>query len=290
MFRIPTRALERDDRREERGVPVRLITDPTEYRNPDRLWHSYNVDRMYAAGIPIKFINHFGGQPREARASQLAGDGDLRVVQLVESVGGLATRAQPVHDAPEPRGMAAGALGSKVGQRRAVSPKRKQFVPLPPSTPTLVSPSNGATGIATAISLKWYAGKWAHKYDVYLGTTRPPCHAVLTDRELGPSETTTDYKSLNVSGLAANTTYYWTVVSRTMANVTATSSTGSFTTGSSSTGGGPLPSGWSASDIGTWVRRGSASYCQRNVHGEGLGRRHLECGRRVPVRLQDAHG
>jgi len=43
-----------------RGVPVRLITDPTEYRNPDRLWHSYNVDRMYAAGIPIKFINHSG--------------------------------------------------------------------------------------------------------------------------------------------------------------------------------------------------------------------------------------
>ena len=36
-----------------RGIPVRLITEPQQYRDPIRHWHSWNIDRMYMAGIEI---------------------------------------------------------------------------------------------------------------------------------------------------------------------------------------------------------------------------------------------
>ena len=34
----------------QRGVPVRLLTEPQQYRDPKRLWHSWNIDRLYMAG------------------------------------------------------------------------------------------------------------------------------------------------------------------------------------------------------------------------------------------------
>ena len=37
-----------------RGVPVRIITEPQQYRDPSRLWHAWNVDRMYMAGVQIR--------------------------------------------------------------------------------------------------------------------------------------------------------------------------------------------------------------------------------------------
>jgi len=43
-----------------RGIPVRLITEPKQYRDPTRLWHSWNVDRLYMAGVQIKQRAHAG--------------------------------------------------------------------------------------------------------------------------------------------------------------------------------------------------------------------------------------
>src|SRR5688572_17766380 len=34
-----------------RGVPVRLISEPQQYRSVGKLWHSYNIDKMYTAGL-----------------------------------------------------------------------------------------------------------------------------------------------------------------------------------------------------------------------------------------------
>jgi phosphatidylserine/phosphatidylglycerophosphate/cardiolipin synthase-like enzyme len=36
-----------------RGVPVRLITEQEQYRDPVRLWHSYNVDRLFKGGVYV---------------------------------------------------------------------------------------------------------------------------------------------------------------------------------------------------------------------------------------------
>jgi phosphatidylserine/phosphatidylglycerophosphate/cardiolipin synthase-like enzyme/regulation of enolase protein 1 (concanavalin A-like superfamily) len=255
---------------QKRGVPVRLITDPTEYRNPDRLWHSYNVDRMYAAGIAIKFINHAGVSHEKlvllsSQAMAIFGSSNWSTPSAA---------SQLEHNLFTTRGDLVSWLRAHWDRKwnnTAPYAETKAFVPLPPSAATLTSPANGATGIATSINLKWYAGKWAHKYDVYLGTNPSSLPRILTDSELGPSETTTDYKSLNVSGLSANTTYYWKVVSRTMANVTATSATGSFSTGGSASTTGTLPAGWSTRDIGSVGAAGSASASSGTFTVKGSG-------------------
>ena len=44
----------------KRGVPVRLIHEPEEYRNPARQWDAWNVDRLYMAGVQIKMRKHLG--------------------------------------------------------------------------------------------------------------------------------------------------------------------------------------------------------------------------------------
>ena len=43
-----------------RGVPVRLLTEQNEYRNPDRQWDAYNVDLLYNAGVQIRIRAHQG--------------------------------------------------------------------------------------------------------------------------------------------------------------------------------------------------------------------------------------
>jgi len=105
------------------------------------------------------------------------------------------------------------------------------FTPLPPDKPSNRAPANGATAQPTTVTLQWYGGPWAHKYDVYLGTSSNPTTLVASDLPLGPSETSTELQSYTVTTpLIAGTTYYWRVVGKTMANMTASGSTFSFTT------------------------------------------------------------
>jgi regulation of enolase protein 1 (concanavalin A-like superfamily) len=112
------------------------------------------------------------------------------------------------------------------------------------------------------VTLKWYAGLWAHKYDIYFGTTPTLTSAnlVAADVQLGPSETTTSFISFTVPGpLAPGTTNYWQVVSRTMANLTATGPVWSLVTAGGS-GGSTLPAGWSSADIGAVGAAGNATF------------------------------
>src|SRR5688500_3673020 len=43
-----------------RGIPVRLFTEQGQYRLPSRMWHSWNVDRLYMGGVQIKHRAHAG--------------------------------------------------------------------------------------------------------------------------------------------------------------------------------------------------------------------------------------
>src|SRR5262245_26556211 len=43
-----------------RGVPIRLIIENDQYRDPDYLWDAWNVDRMYMAGISLRWRGHAG--------------------------------------------------------------------------------------------------------------------------------------------------------------------------------------------------------------------------------------
>jgi len=135
------------------------------------------------------------------------------------------------------------------------------FAPLPPDTPTYKSPSNSGSVTTSTATLTWYGGPWAHNYDIYFGnSSNPPL--VASNVNLGPSPDTTTYRKWTTPALTANTTYYWKIVSKTMANMTAAGPVWSFTTGSSTGGGGvtTLSNGWSSQDVGSVGVAGSASY------------------------------
>jgi hypothetical protein len=78
----------------------------------------------------------------------------------------------------------------------------------------------------------WQGGLWAHKYDIYFGTSPTP-PLLASDVSTGsPQDAIIETYAL--SSLAPGTTYYWRVVAKTMANQTANGPTWRFTTESNS--------------------------------------------------------
>jgi hypothetical protein len=128
------------------------------------------------------------------------------------------------------------------------APETKAFTPLPPDAPVYKSPADG-TGVATTgVKLTWYGGPWAHLYDVYFGTTPdPPLYAA--DRALGPSLTTGTNQSFTLPTLTPGVTYYWKIVSKTMAQLGRSGPVRSFTT----SGATPPPPPPSANTIVLWT-------------------------------------
>jgi len=102
----------------------------------------------------------------------------------------------------------------------------KAFVPAPPGTPVYSAPANLSSGqLLTGLYLSWKPGPWAHRADVYFGdTTTPPL--VATSVAVSPSTT----KKYALPGLVSGRTYYWKIVSKTMAGKEAAGPVWSFTT------------------------------------------------------------
>jgi hypothetical protein len=107
----------------------------------------------------------------------------------------------------------------------------RAFVPLPPDQPRPFAPASGGIGVGTSgVVLQWNAGLWAHIYDIYLGTSPDP-PLLAANKELGPSQYSTDYRRFTIDvTLQPGTRYYWKIVSKTMAHVTAEGPVWSFTT------------------------------------------------------------
>lgn len=276
MYRITDRA-HTDEliRALGRGVGVRLITEPQEYRNPTRLWHSWNVERLLMAGAEVKMRTHLG--LNHEKLTVLHGQ-ELTILGSSNWTSASAT-GQHEHNLFTTRAWvyawARDHFNRKWNNSTGVA-ENETLVPLPPDRPVLKIPAHGAIEQASTVTLRWYGGPWAHKYDVYLGTDPARLSLVLSDRELGPSETTSQTQQWSVGGLAAGTTYYWKVVSRTMANVSReSSSTFRFKTSGTSTTSPPptstLPAGWSNVDVGGVSAAGSASYSSGvyTVRGSG---------------------
>ena len=255
-----------------RGVPVRILTEQAQYRDETRLWHSWNVDRLYAAGAQIRHRGHAG--LNHEKLTLLAAQG--MTVFGSSNWTSPSASSQLEHNlfSTDPAFHAwARAHFDRKWYNTGPSAESEPFVPLPPDTPTLKSPAPGATAQPLAVELAWYAGPWAHKYDVLLGTDPSNLAPVLVDTELGPSQNSRDLVRWTAQGLAPGTTYYWRVVSRTMANVQRESVTWSFTT--EGEGGGPpaepLPSGWTNRDIGSVGAAGSVSYSGGTFTVQGSG-------------------
>jgi hypothetical protein len=213
-----------------RGVPVRLITEPRQYRDATRLWHSFNVDRMYMAGVQIKHRRHAGVNHQKTvllHAQRMAINGSSNWTQSSDAEQeehNLFTRDSTLYS------WFVNQFERKWHNSTGVI-ENEPFVPLAPDQPRSPLPASGATGVpTTGMRLEWEGGPWAHIYDVYLGTSSNPS-LWLANQSLGPSEYAGHRKGVTLTTtLQPGTTYYWRIVGKTMANRTASSPVWSFTT------------------------------------------------------------
>jgi len=203
-----------------RGVPVRLITEPTLYRRKDNVWQAYYLDKMYAAGVKIRDRAHLGFLHQ--KTTLLYSQNRTVFGSSNWTAASNATQYEHNYFSIDPVFFG---WFRDIFVRKWSSAETMAFVPLPPDPPVYVSPLDAAAGQTTTVVLSWKPGPWAHRADVYLSTSSPPA-LYLRDVSLSPNST----KKLTISGLLAGTTYYWKIVSKTMAGQTATGPVWSFGT------------------------------------------------------------
>jgi phosphatidylserine/phosphatidylglycerophosphate/cardiolipin synthase-like enzyme len=247
----------------KRGVPVRLYTEQQVYRQTNYIWHSMSVDKMYAAGIPIKIRGHLGQNHQKSvllygqRTTVFGSSNWTSSSSDRQHEHNYFTTKPHVFDWFVDQFERKWNNSNPIGAAETVP-----FVPLPPDAPKYRSPSDGAVGIATnGAKLGWHGGPWAHLYDIYFGTSpEPPLFAA--NQALGPSESSSHHQSWSLPTLAPGTTYYWKIVSKTMAHLSRSGPVWSFTTAGAPAPPPPgastvvlRPSTVPADDIhGDWVR------------------------------------
>lgn len=231
-----------------RGVPVRLLSEPQQYRSTGKLWHSWNIDRMYIAGLQYQINGQPGIQIRHRKHLGLSHEKltilknqHMAIIGSSNWTSASGSASQHEHNIFSTRSWiydwSVDHFNRKWDNAGPVE-ETEPFVPLPPDAAVVKLPADAAQNQPLALTLKWYAGPWAHKYQVLFGTS-PSTMVPITPNsdglgftELGPSESTSasEYRTWNVTGLTEGTTYYWKVISRTMANLERSSATWSFRT------------------------------------------------------------
>ena len=245
------------------GVPVRLIIEPNEYLN--RKWPEFwlthaNIDKLWAAGVPVKWRTHEGlTHMKMLVTSNVA----------TNASSNLAANWQRDHNYFVPAATKPAvhqAMRDRFQQMWTDTAGFTNFVPQPPDAPGLVSPGNGAGGVATTATLTWNRAAFATSYDVYIG----PSSSNMTLAGNVPAQLVQDPPTTYSfqASLQPGTTYFWQVVSRTNAtprnsSLVASSSVRSFTTSGTATQPPPptssLPSPWTNQDVGATGATGSAS-------------------------------
>ncbi|MGH9195526.1 MAG: phospholipase D-like domain-containing protein, partial [Acidimicrobiia bacterium] len=208
-----------------RGVPVRLLHEPNEYRNPARPWDSWNVDRMHVAGVQIRMRRHAG--LNHEKAAILVGQG----LSIFGSSNWTwpSGNFQTEHNYFTTKAWIFSWFVNHFNRKWNSASEYGPFVPLPPDAPVILWPPDASTQQPTDTAIYWEGGLWAHRYDVYLGTNpNPPL--VASNVETGSIEDDIYEYFIPAATLLPGTTYYWRIVGKTMANVTASGPTWSFTT------------------------------------------------------------
>jgi hypothetical protein len=251
------------------GVPMKLIIEPNEYLN--RKWPEFwlthaNIDKLWAAGIPIKWRTH---------------DGLTHMKTIVTST--YVTNASSNYAAAWQRdddyfisAAAKPAIYQAIKDRvigmwnntSAFAP----FQPQPPDVPIQTDPVSDVTGVATTTPLVWKIAPFAVSYDVYMGISQANMTLVGNVPAQLVNNPPSTYSWTPPAPLQPGTRYVWKVVSRTNAtpvnaSLVASSSIWAFTTAGSAgppaapttpspsdaaIGVGATPVlGWSAGAVGT---------------------------------------
>jgi len=215
-----------------RGVPVRLLAEPNEYRfDASRLGAAltgpYNVDRLYAAGVQIKMRKHLG--LNHQKSVTLYGRG--LTIFGSSNWSWESFNYQEEHNYFTNKTWFFQWFVDQFNRKWNSATEYEPFVPQPPTVPTNLAPGNAST-VGQSVMLTWEGGRWAHKYDIYLATNESNLSLLAADVVTGTLGTDGSETYL-VSGLQNGVTYYWRIVSKTMANQTATGAVWRFTTSGS---------------------------------------------------------
>jgi hypothetical protein len=235
----------------QRGVPVRLLTDDAQYRTVSRYWHAWNVDRLYMAGVQVRVNAHQGVNHQKTTILK----GQRKTIFGSSNWTGPSSDSQQEHNYFTVKPYFFDWFTDQFDRKwnnETGNAETKAFTPLPPGKPTNLSPANTIGSVATTgVILKWHGDYWSHKYDVYFGTASDP-PLVAANLELGASTPTTQ-KVYALPALQAGTTYFWRIVSKTMADRTNAGPVWTFTTA----GGAPPPPPPGTGDIVLHVTQGA---------------------------------
>jgi hypothetical protein len=210
-----------------RGVPVRLIHEFDEYRNRSRPWDAWNVDRLYMAGVQIKWRNPQRLGLNHEKAVLLYGQG--LTIFGSSNWTGPSSNHQDEHNYFTTKSWFFQWFVNHFERKWNSASEFVNFTPRAPDAPINLLPANNATGQALNTTLRWEGGPWSHKFDIYFGTeANPPLLA--SNVTLGSVDEGVAEVYSQLPPLQQGTRYYWRVVGRTMAEQTASGPVWSFTT------------------------------------------------------------
>ncbi len=226
--------------RQQAGVPMQLMIEPNEYLN--KKWPEFeithaNIDKLWAAGVPIKKRVHDGLTHMKVLVTSAyatnASSNYAAAWQRDHNYFISAIQKPSIYQAIKDR------LTEMWNNANAFQP----FYPLPPDAADQVQPSANATGVSTTPTFLWNRAAFATSYDVYLGTTQTNMTAVANVPAVVDNNPPDTYSwTVNVA-LLPSQNYFWQIVSRTNATpidpaVVSHSPIRLFTTGSSGGGAG----------------------------------------------------
>src|SRR5215467_7935822 len=200
-----------------RGVEVRLLAEPNEYRfDASRvgaeLTGPYNIDRLYAAGVQIRMRKHLGLTHQKSLSLYAQG----LTIFGSSNWSWQSFNYQEEHNYFTDKPWFFQWFVNQFNRKWNSATEFEPFVPLPPTAPVNLAPVNGAT-VGPSVLLNWEGGRWAHKYDVYLGPNENNLSLIAANVITGTLGTDGS-ESYQLSGFQNGVGYCWRIVGKTMAN------------------------------------------------------------------------
>ena len=220
----------------QRGVPMRYLGDASQYRDPTRLWDSYNLELMHMAGVQIKLNNHQGINHQKSMLLY----GQAMTVYGSSNWTGPSENTQAEHNYFTTKSWFFQWFVNQFERKWNSSVEYGPFIPQPPDQPINKSPANTSTGQPGSVTLSWDGGNWGQLFDIYLGTSSTPTLIASNQQTANPGAGIS--QTFTVTGLAPSTTYHWMIVGKTIAQIGVQGPVWSFTTGPSTSSSPPAVS------------------------------------------------
>src|SRR5262249_40230378 len=147
--------------------------DPQQYRDVTRYQVSSSLDKLFLAGVPMRFTSHQG--LNHGKLFLLYNQGLSVFASANWTVPSASSQHEHNYFAKNPP-LFTGLVDffERRGNTPGPSAEARPFVPLAPDPPPLQPPASGASGVGTNVTLKWAAGFCPYFYDISFGTDPNP--------------------------------------------------------------------------------------------------------------------